>query len=110
TSFSSLNLGGASKKVVDHLCGFRICFGETLSRFSCAASLLVITPQEKDTPFRQPSQSSELRYARTCYDHLAGTLGVAITNSLLDKGYLVKKDLYFSYNKIWSSIFGGIRY
>ncbi|RAT06461.1 transcriptional regulator [Bacillus cereus] len=61
--------------------------------------LLVITPQEKDMPFRQPSQSSELRYARTCYDHLAGTLGVAITNSLLDKGYLVKKDLYFHITK-----------
>jgi len=29
-----------------------------------------------------------MRRARTCYDHLAGDLGVAITDSLLNKGYV----------------------
>ncbi|PEE33735.1 ArsR/SmtB family transcription factor [Bacillus cereus] len=67
--------------------------------------LLVITPQEKAMPFRQSSQSSELRCARTCYDHLAGKLGVAITNSLLDKGYLMKKDMYFHITKTGQTFF-----
>jgi hypothetical protein len=30
-----------------------------------------------------------LRNARTCYDHLAGRLGVALTEALLREGYLV---------------------
>ena len=36
-----------------------------------------------------------IRYARTCYDHLAGKVGVAITNSLLQKKIMaVDKDQY----------------
>ncbi|NPC93009.1 helix-turn-helix transcriptional regulator [Bacillus sp. WMMC1349] len=68
-------------------------------------SLLVITPQEKIMPFRQPSQSSEFGCARTCYDHLAGKLGVAITNSLLDKGYLIKNEMHFHITKTGQSFF-----
>ena len=29
-----------------------------------------------------------MRLARTCYDHLAGRLGVGLTESLIEKGYL----------------------
>ncbi|MEJ3741424.1 helix-turn-helix domain-containing protein [Bacillus tropicus] len=68
-------------------------------------SLLIISPQEKIKPLRQSSQSSELRCARTCYNHLAGKLGVAITNSLLDKGYLIKNDLYFHITKTGQEFF-----
>jgi DNA-binding transcriptional ArsR family regulator len=32
----------------------------------------------------------ELQFARTCYDHLAGHLGVAITEGLLEQKYLVE--------------------
>jgi DNA-binding transcriptional ArsR family regulator len=39
---------------------------------------------------RSPSKLDEaLRNARTCYDHLAGKLGVAITNALARRGCLV---------------------
>lgn len=31
-----------------------------------------------------------IRFARTCYDHLAGRLGVQITNCLLEKGVIVR--------------------
>jgi len=31
----------------------------------------------------------QMRRARTCYDHLAGELGVAVTDSLRERGYLV---------------------
>ena len=30
-----------------------------------------------------------MRFARTCYDHLAGWLGVAVANALVDKGFIV---------------------
>jgi len=45
-----------------------------------------------ETPARyQPrsAQDDALRFARTCYDHLAGRLGVAIADALVAKGYIV---------------------
>ena len=35
------------------------------------------------------AQDDALRFARTCYDHLAGWLGVAIADALVDKGFIV---------------------
>ena len=42
-------------------------------------------------PRYQPrsAQDEALRFARTCYDHLAGQLGVAIADALVAKGYVV---------------------
>ena len=42
-------------------------------------------------PRHQPRslQDERLRFARTCYDHLAGRLGVAIAEALLAKGCVV---------------------
>jgi DNA-binding transcriptional ArsR family regulator len=45
-----------------------------------------------ETPARHQPRSAAndaLHFARTCYDHLAGTLGVAITDALVAKRYLV---------------------
>jgi len=45
-----------------------------------------------EVPLRyQPrsAQDDRLRFARTCYDHLAGHLGVAIADALVAKGYIV---------------------
>ena len=40
--------------------------------------------------FRPPSKiDDEMRRARTCYDHLAGELGVAVTDAMIERGYLV---------------------
>ena len=33
-------------------------------------------------------RTDELRFARTCYDHLAGVLGVLVTNTLVHRGWL----------------------
>jgi DNA-binding transcriptional ArsR family regulator len=44
-----------------------------------------------ETPPRHQPRSAEddaLRFARTCYDHLAGTLGVAIADALAAKRYV----------------------
>ncbi len=40
---------------------------------------------------RRPSDSTleQLRAARTCYDHLAGSLGVALTAAMVEQGWLV---------------------
>ena len=41
-------------------------------------------------PFRpSPRIDDQMRRARTCYDHLAGELGVAVTDAMLERGYLV---------------------
>jgi len=48
-----------------------------------------------ETPPRyQPhsAQDEALRFARTCYDHLAGRLGVAIADALVRKRYIVLND------------------
>jgi len=45
-------------------------------------------------PRYQPrsKQEEQLRFARTCYDHLAGRLGVAIADALVAKGCVVLTD------------------
>ena len=40
-----------------------------------------------------PPAARELRFARCCYDHLAGTLGVGVTEQLLRPGNTVLRDL-----------------
>ncbi|MFQ3456814.1 helix-turn-helix transcriptional regulator [Bradyrhizobium sp. UFLA01-814] len=37
---------------------------------------------------RPPRIDPEMRRARTCYDHLAGELGVAVTDAMRDRGHL----------------------
>jgi DNA-binding transcriptional ArsR family regulator len=48
-----------------------------------------------EVPPRHQSRSADddrMRFARTCYDHLAGTLGVAIADALVAKGCLMLGD------------------
>lgn len=52
---------------------------ETLARFS---------PAQPVTSLREGTRAEALRTARTCYDHLAGRLGVAVTAALLARGAL----------------------
>lgn len=39
-----------------------------------------------------PELDNEFRAARSCYDHLAGQLGVAITDFLVNRGYILFED------------------
>lgn len=39
-------------------------------------------------PSRPPRIDAQMRRARTCYDHLAGELGVAVTDAMLERGHL----------------------
>lgn len=51
-------------------------------------SFLSVAPNIEIKSFKQATQDKAIRYARTCYDHLAGQLGVKITDSLLNNEYL----------------------
>jgi DNA-binding transcriptional ArsR family regulator len=44
------------------------------------------------SPTRLTAVKPELKLARTCYDHLAGELGIALTDSLLARDLLVSED------------------
>jgi DNA-binding transcriptional ArsR family regulator len=47
-----------------------------------------VAPRQPVRSLRQSDETKALCHARTCYDHLAGKLGVAVTRSLLDRELL----------------------
>jgi DNA-binding transcriptional ArsR family regulator len=51
-----------------------------------------IAPTVQVRSLRQSDQLKHVRYARTCYDHLAGKLGVKITEKLIDKEFITLED------------------
>ncbi len=53
-------------------------------------SLQVIALPSKNTLTRKPKIAPELRHARTCYDHLAGRLGVVLSDTLVNQGYILE--------------------
>ncbi|MCX4627010.1 MULTISPECIES: ArsR/SmtB family transcription factor [unclassified Streptomyces] len=55
-------------------------------------ALAVIAPPLPITTLRESSSANALRRSRTCYDHLAGQLGVALMGALLDHGILTGHD------------------
>jgi DNA-binding transcriptional ArsR family regulator len=48
---------------------------------------------ERMGAFAQPSgrPTGELRFARTCYDHLAGVLGVRVNDALIERGWITAR-------------------
>ena len=51
-------------------------------------ALQVISPAKPVRSLRESNQLHSLRLARTCYDHLAGRLGVALTERMLELALL----------------------
>ncbi|MDN3672074.1 winged helix-turn-helix domain-containing protein [Flavobacterium branchiarum] len=52
---------------------------------------------------------SPIKHCRTCYDHLAGKIGVALTNSLLEQNIIIDTDTNFEVSlegEKWFSDFG----
>ncbi len=45
-------------------------------------AMLTIAPARTASSLRESKQGAAIRYARTCYDHLAGCLGVGVTDAL----------------------------
>lgn len=59
---------------------------------SVAEALARIAPPKPIRSLRQGTHAHALRRARTCYNHLAGRLGVALMAGLLDRGILTGGD------------------
>ncbi|MBK4205965.1 winged helix-turn-helix domain-containing protein [Bacillus spizizenii] len=57
--------------------------------------LLRMAPKAKVTSLKDSKEKSDLHFARTCYDHLAGYVGVQMTHSLVEQGILKKVDVNF---------------
>src|SRR5919201_1517369 len=51
-------------------------------------ALARVAPPAPVRSLREGTRSQALRFARTCYDHLAGRVGVAMMGSLLERGHL----------------------
>jgi len=55
-------------------------------------ALSLIAPPKEVRTLRAAAVGTALAQARTCYDHLAGRLGVAVTDALLGAGAVVDRD------------------
>jgi DNA-binding transcriptional ArsR family regulator len=55
-------------------------------------SLLRLAPPSEVRSLKQSNRLALLRQARTCYDHVAGRLGVEIFGALIDRGGIVGGD------------------
>jgi DNA-binding transcriptional ArsR family regulator len=58
-------------------------------------ALARISPPAPVRSLKQGSKAQTVRYARTCYDHLAGMLGTELMGALLDRGLLTGGDGVF---------------
>ena len=54
--------------------------------------LILLAPATEVRSLRDASRARNLRWARMCYDHLGGAVGVAITEALLDRGLILDRD------------------
>ncbi len=54
--------------------------------------LAMFAPAKNVRTLRDATASEAVRRARTCYNHLAGTLGVGLTEALLQKSFLLVVD------------------
>ena len=48
-----------------------------------------LAPPSRPRSLRMSNEARRLAFARTCYDHVAGTLGVALHEAMLDRSWLV---------------------
>lgn len=68
---------------------YRLATGQVAVVLEALAQLAPIQPVRS---LRHSTRAAQLRQARTCYDHLAGRLGVRITQALIDTGALAPSD------------------
>ncbi len=62
-------------------------------------ALGAISPERAIRSLRQSDESAALKLARMCYDHLAGYIGVGITESLVHRSYIVPRGHDFEITK-----------
>jgi DNA-binding transcriptional ArsR family regulator len=54
--------------------------------------LTLLAPQRQPRSLGEFARADSLRWARMCYDHLAGVVGVAITEALIARGVVASRD------------------
>ena len=54
--------------------------------------LILLAPATKIGSLGDATRARSLRWARMCYDHLAGVVGVSVTEALLGRGLLRERD------------------
>lgn len=59
-------------------------------------ALHMIAPSRPVHSFRESNDVHALQFARTCYDHLAGKIGVALTDRLLEMNFIEKSGKEFT--------------
>ncbi|OEH93552.1 ArsR/SmtB family transcription factor [Bacillus solimangrovi] len=72
-------------------------------------SLLSIAPPIEIKSYNQASEDKAIRSARTCYDHLAGSLGVQLTSALLHSGILNEEQEDFVVTEKGKDFFEGFQ-
>jgi DNA-binding transcriptional ArsR family regulator len=70
-------------------------------------ALAVLAPESAPRTHAQARFGRAVRAARTCYDHLAGRLGVAVTRSLVERGALASAGGQFTVTAEGERILGG---
>ncbi len=58
-------------------------------------ALAALAPRREVRSLRQANRAGALGAARTCYGHLAGQLGVGITDAMVERGYLDREGEVF---------------
>src|ERR1700689_2638597 len=54
--------------------------------------LTLLAPGPKARSLGEATRAKSLRWARMCYDHLAGAVGVSLTEGLIGRGLLRERD------------------
>jgi DNA-binding transcriptional ArsR family regulator len=68
---------------------YRLATGQVTAVLEALAQL---APMQPVRSLRHSTRAARLRAARTCYDHLAGRLGIQLTQALIDAGALTAAD------------------
>jgi DNA-binding transcriptional ArsR family regulator len=71
-------------------------------------ALAVIAPPTPAANLKEAYAAGAVRRARTCYDHLAGTLGVAVADSLVSRRALMLEDKHYRVTRIGCQLLGAV--
>jgi DNA-binding transcriptional ArsR family regulator len=71
-------------------------------------ALAAVAPPEVAAPRRSPGEAERLRQGRTCYDHLAGRLGVAVTEGLVSRRALRRQENAFTLTRLGTDLLEGL--
>ena len=71
-----------------------------------ALANLIPSKDEKPPAQSKPRPLNDARYCRTCYDHLAGTVGVAITEKLIKQKLITADEKEYEVTKKGIKFFG----